>query len=104
MDKARTLMRYMEAAERTLELIKLKAPVVILAGDMRLIREATMVLEDMAGDEWQKVVNQAHDDLLAYKESLEDVMVSGCCGAEILEPDICSQCREHCEPMPEGGE
>ena len=27
--------------------------------------------------------------------------VSGCCAAEILQPDICSQCREHCEPMRE---
>jgi len=70
-EKARILMRYMEAAERTLKLIKLKAPVVILASDMRLIREAAFVLEDMAGDEWQEVVNQAHDDLLAYKESLQ---------------------------------
>jgi hypothetical protein len=71
-EKARILMRYMEAAERTLKLIKLKAPVVILASDMQLIREATFVLEDMAGTEWQEVVNQAHDDLLTYKKEVKD--------------------------------
>ena len=32
------------------------------------------------------------------------VMVSGCCAVEILDGDICSDCKEHCEPIPEGDE
>jgi hypothetical protein len=34
----------------------------------------------------------------------EVAMVSGCCAAEIIDEDICSQCREHCDPIPEGAE
>ena len=30
------------------------------------------------------------------------VMVSGCCAVEILDGDICSDCKEHCEPIPDG--
>jgi len=103
MDKSHNLTLYMERAERSLRLIKFKAPTAIVANDIRLVRESASLLEDMAGTEWQEVINQAHDDLLAYKESLEDsVIVSGCCAAEILDSDICSQCREHCEPIEEG--
>ena len=32
------------------------------------------------------------------------VMVSGCCAVEILDGDICSDCKEHCEPIPAGDE
>jgi hypothetical protein len=27
---------------------------------------------------------------------------SNCCGAKIVNHDICSACKEHCEPQPEG--
>jgi len=26
-------------------------------------------------------------------------MVSNCCGASIINHDICSECKEHCEPI-----
>ena len=71
MIKIHNLTLYMERAERTLKLIELKAPTAIVANDIRLVRESASLLEDMAGDEWQEVINQAHDDLLAYKESLQ---------------------------------
>ena len=71
MDKSHNLTLYMERAERSLRLIELKAPTAIVANDIRLVRESASLLEDMAGDEWQEVVNKAHDDLLAYKESLQ---------------------------------
>ena len=29
-----------------------------------------------------------------YNEELSD-----CCGAEIIYTDICSECKEHCEPF-----
>ena len=104
MDKSHNLTLYMERAERSLKLIKFKAPTAIVANDIRLVRESASLLEDMAGDEWQEVINKAHDDLLAHKESLqgEGDIVSCCCAAEILDLDICSQCREHCEPIEEG--
>lgn len=28
-------------------------------------------------------------------------VVSDCCGAEIVAEDICSDCREHCDPVEE---
>jgi len=71
MDKSHNLTLYMERAERSLRLIKFKAPTAIVANDIRLVRESATLLEDMAGDEWQEAINQAHDDLLAYKESLQ---------------------------------
>ena len=71
MIKIHNLTLYMERAERTLKLIELKAPTAIVANDIRLVRESASLLEDMAGDEWQEVIDQAHDDLLAYKESLQ---------------------------------
>ena len=46
-----------------------------------------------------------------YSEKMQDnlepiddsiVMVSCCCAVEILDGDICSDCKEHCEPIPEG--
>ena len=72
MDKIHNLTLYMERAERTLKLIELKAPTAIVANDIRLVRESASLLAGMAGDEWQEVINQAHDDLLAYKESLKE--------------------------------
>ncbi len=69
--KSHNLMLYMERAERTLKLIKLKAPAAIVANDIRLVMGSASLLENMAGDEWQEAINQAHDDLLAYKESLQ---------------------------------
>lgn len=27
--------------------------------------------------------------------------LSNCCGASIINQDICSKCKEHCEPEPE---
>jgi len=27
------------------------------------------------------------------------MLVSDCCGAEIIFTDICSDCKEHCEPI-----
>jgi len=71
-DKSHNLALYMERAERSLRLIKFKAPTAIVANDIRLVRESASLLEDMAGDEWQEVINEAHDDLLAYKESLKE--------------------------------
>jgi len=71
MIKIHNLTLYMERAERTLKLIELKAPTAIVANDIRLVRESASLLENMAGDEWQEVINKAHDDLLAYKESLQ---------------------------------
>ena len=71
MDKSHNLTLYMERAQRSLRLIKFKAPTAIVANDIRLVRESATLLEDMAGDEWQEAINQAHDDLLAYKESLQ---------------------------------
>jgi len=72
MDRSHNLTLYMERAERSLRLIELKAPTAIVANDIRLVRESASLLEDMAGDEWQEVINEAHDDLLAYKESLKE--------------------------------
>ena len=69
--RTHNLMLYMERAERTLPLIELKAPAVMVANDIRLVRESASLLEEMAGDEWQEVIDRAHDDLLAYKENLE---------------------------------
>jgi|TARA_R110000824_G_scaffold400377_1_gene607795 hypothetical protein len=69
--RSHNLMLYMERAERTLTLIELKAPAVMVANDIRLVRESASLLEEMAGDEWQEVIDRAHDDLLAYKENLE---------------------------------
>ena len=68
-NKARNLMLYMERAERTLSLVKLKAPAVIVANDIRMVRESASLLEEMAGAEWQEVINQAHDDLLAEEKT-----------------------------------
>ena len=28
-------------------------------------------------------------------------MLSDCCGAEVIWTDICSECKEHCEPWDE---
>tara|TARA_R100001244_G_scaffold131553_1_gene104933 strand:- start:1084 stop:1329 length:246 start_codon:yes stop_codon:yes gene_type:complete len=69
--RSHNLMLYMERAERTLTLIELKAPAVMVANDIRLVRESASLLEEMTGDGWQEVIDQAHDDLLAYKENLE---------------------------------
>jgi len=70
-DKERSVLLYMERAERSLRLIELKSPPVIVAHEMRLVREAASMLEEMAGEEWVKAISHAHGDLLAHKESLQ---------------------------------
>jgi len=30
-------------------------------------------------------------------------VVSNCCGATVIYSDICSECREHCDPVDEDG-
>lgn len=32
-----------------------------------------------------------------YLEKIELDVVSNCCGARVLIPDICSECKEHCQ-------
>lgn len=34
-----------------------------------------------------------------YKEVTLGDMASNCCGADVIEPDICTACKEHCEPI-----
>ena len=50
MDKSHNLTLYMERAERSLRLIKFKAPTAIVANDIRLVRESATLLAGMAGD------------------------------------------------------
>lgn len=30
---------------------------------------------------------------------LSNSLVSNCCGARVVMPDICDDCKEHCEPV-----
>jgi len=93
----------MERVTRTLGLIELKAPALILADGMMLIKESATLLEkEFTKPGWGEVIRDAHDNFVAYQERENSVMVSCCCAAEILDLDICSQCREHCEPIEEG--
>lgn len=32
-----------------------------------------------------------------YLDKIELDIVSNCCGAKVLVPDICSECKEHCQ-------
>jgi len=40
---------------------------------------------------------------MTTQEAISDIaspdFVSDCCGAPIIAEDICSDCKEHCEPM-----
>lgn len=35
----------------------------------------------------------------AHVHGDEDEELSDCCGSEIINTDICSMCKEHCEPF-----
>lgn len=48
----------------------------------------------MTGRDWAYV----NGDHLAD----DQIPVSDCCGAEIIYGDICSECKEHCDPLEEG--
>ena len=39
--------------------------------------------------------SNAYDD--SIRDSQEDEEYSDCCGAEILDEDICAECKEHCD-------
>lgn len=43
---------------------------------------------------FNQFINESMDSSDWYEESLSD-----CCGAPIIYPDICSDCKEHCEPQ-----
>ena len=73
------------------------------------------LLEHEMGDEdaiWHEEQLRAFENEGGtYSEKMQDnlepiddsiVMVSCCCAVEILDGDICSDCKEHCEPIPEG--
>lgn len=38
-------------------------------------------------------------DNIEDEYGLGDDVVSSCCAAEIIDGDICSDCREHCDPL-----
>jgi len=39
------------------------------------------------------------DDQVHVEERFEEVLVSDCCGAEVVYDDICSECLKHCETV-----
>lgn len=41
------------------------------------------------------------DDQVHVEEMFEEVLISDCCGAEVVYDNICSECLEHCEVVVE---
>jgi len=72
MDKAHSLHLFMERATRTLKLIELNAPALILADGMRLVKESATLLErEFTEPGWGEIIGDAHDKFLAYEESMK---------------------------------
>ena len=72
-NRAYSLHLFMERVTRTLELIELKAPALILADGMMRVKESATLLErDFTKPGWGEVIGDAHDKFLAYKESLKE--------------------------------
>lgn len=102
-DRIRNLVLYIERTQRVLDLIRLEAPPKVIAYDMNLVGESVADLKDSlkVGDATNviRIAYGMYQDQLAYEKN--SVVVSGCCSAEVLPPDICSQCKEHCDPVRE---
>ena len=56
-----------------------------------------IVALDNASTSAHNAWSQAYD--VSRKDTLEEEEYSDCCGAEILDGDICAECKEHCEPF-----